>query len=752
MKIGIELDNEKHEYDLPLYLCINACAGSGKTTTITKFIIESIKNNIYNLNNFFVTTFTYNSAKQLKEKITTELNIDCKKALIGTFHSLSHKIINKIDKKLLNNIHVDESLYILYNLLKNDNMKIFENIKFIVIDEFQDLNEIQFKLIQLIIQTYPSISLICVGDVSQNIYTFRGSTIEYINQFDKYFKNGIIKEMNNNYRNGKYILELANLIGNKNMKQLSNSENQPKLLSFNNLNDEINYVVNEIKKDIHLYKINPNEISIITRNNQLLYFYESKLFENNIKNIIISDEKIRNNIPKDNIILSTIHGSKGLEYEKVYLIGMTDTFFPHHKDNESIIEEQRLCYVAITRCKKDLIISYTNNGKNKLTRFFNDVEHIFVKKNFSSNSNINIEKEIIKKSCAVTNLIKYLDGNDYQYLRNNKIITNPDSDIEIKMIKKGEGFYYPEFVIRENYYSEFGIFIDYLIRRMIGENRKCLSDSKANDILVSIYLDETNWKMYEKYQIFINTIINEISDMEKSKILDYIKMRVTRFGEQIKNKKITIQNMILEILVRIIKKGYVFRKRLDSIKIINKVYLPKIFEDMMKKHYLNYLDYNKKWNEIIYDIWEVSKLHFIFLERKRPLYIDIKINEVLECMNFYESIYKYLYENYIKNERYEFILNPILSDEHINGEGDILLLDKDTNKYIIVDIKTTSNEQFNIEHLLQLMLYTYLLRKQNKIVEQAMILNPLLGREEWIDLSKWNKGEELVNYLIYLEK
>lgn len=751
MKIKIEVDNEQYEYDLPLYLCINACAGSGKTTTITKFIIDSIRNGIYKLNNFFVTTFTYNSAKQLKEKINNELNIECKKSYIGTFHSLAHKIINRINQKLLNNIHVDESLYIFYNLLKQKNLTIFEDIKFIIIDEFQDLNDIQFNIIKAIIELNQNISLICVGDVSQNIYTFRGSSIEYITNFNKYFKNGVIKELQSNYRNGKFILQLANIIGKKNMKLISESANQPKLIGFNNLIDEMNYVVNEIKKDIHLNKLNPNEISIITRNNQLLYYYEGKLFESEIKNIIISDEKIRNNIPKDTIILSTIHGSKGLEYEKVYLVGMTDTFFPHSKDNESIKEEERLCYVAVTRCKKDLMITYTNNGKNKVSRFFDGIEHIFIKKNFSTVKTIMNEPIINKKTKAVTNLIKYLDGNDYQFLRNKKIITNENSEIEIKTETKYDAYYYPEFVLRENYYAEFGMFIDYMIRRMIGQHINKLDDNKANEILLCVYLEDNNWKIYEKYQMFINTVINEINNMDKSIILDYIKKRVDKYSENIKNKKITTKNILLEILVRIIKKGYVFKKPLSSINISNKSYLPKIYEDLMKKHYLNYLDYNKKWNEIVYDIWEISKLHFIFLERKRPLYIDIRLDEIMGCMNFYENIYNYLYENYVKDGKYEFIFNPILSDENINGEGDILLYDKSTNKYIIVDIKVTGNQQFNIEHLLQLMLYTHLLRKENKIVEYAMVLNPLLGREEWINLSKWNKGEELINYLIHLD-
>lgn len=60
------------------------------------------------------------------------------------------------------------------------------------------------------------------------------------------------------------------------------------------------------------------------------------------------------------ISLSTIHGAKGLEWSKVYVIGMTQGLFPHNKSvcEGNLAEERRLAYVAFTRAKKELHVSY----------------------------------------------------------------------------------------------------------------------------------------------------------------------------------------------------------------------------------------------------------------------------------------------------------------------------------------------------------------------------------------------------------
>ncbi len=62
--------------------------------------------------------------------------------------------------------------------------------------------------------------------------------------------------------------------------------------------------------------------------------------------------------------LMTVHASKGLEFEYVFITGLEEGLFPHEKDDDNLTEEEaeeerRLFYVALTRAKKKLFLSYT---------------------------------------------------------------------------------------------------------------------------------------------------------------------------------------------------------------------------------------------------------------------------------------------------------------------------------------------------------------------------------------------------------
>ena len=79
----------------------------------------------------------------------------------------------------------------------------------------------------------------------------------------------------------------------------------------------------------------------------------------------------------DCVQLMTIHASKGLEFKTVFLLGCYDGALPSSRDDADLEEERRLLYVAITRAKKRLYISYpahtaNSTEENKVSRFLQE--------------------------------------------------------------------------------------------------------------------------------------------------------------------------------------------------------------------------------------------------------------------------------------------------------------------------------------------------------------------------------------------
>ena len=89
-------------------------------------------------------------------------------------------------------------------------------------------------------------------------------------------------------------------------------------------------------------------------------------------------EQVKNAQSNEGVALLTMHGAKGLEFETVYVIAANEGNIPYKKAqiDDEIEEERRLFYVAMTRAKKQLTISYAKekNGKAvKPSRFVNEL-------------------------------------------------------------------------------------------------------------------------------------------------------------------------------------------------------------------------------------------------------------------------------------------------------------------------------------------------------------------------------------------
>ncbi len=123
-----------------------------------------------------------------------------------------------------NTIDFDDLLKLPVELFMQDDElldKYQERYRYILVDEYQDTNEVQYKMIKLLAQKYRNI--FCVGDQNQNIYSFRYANYKNIVNFNKDYKEAKVITLNQNYRSTVNILKAANDVI-KNNKERANVE------------------------------------------------------------------------------------------------------------------------------------------------------------------------------------------------------------------------------------------------------------------------------------------------------------------------------------------------------------------------------------------------------------------------------------------------------------------------------------------------------------------------------------------------
>ena len=155
---------------------IIASAGSGKTTTLTSRIAWLITKFQVRPESIVLMTFSRNAATQMVGRI--EDLIGPTKLWAGTFHGLARNLLATYSPTGLKTLYfVDELVGMGTQWLSTPKGKKWvEKLRYIFVDEFQDINEAQWLMIQAML--HPNARLIVVGDDAQNIYTWRGSNVD----------------------------------------------------------------------------------------------------------------------------------------------------------------------------------------------------------------------------------------------------------------------------------------------------------------------------------------------------------------------------------------------------------------------------------------------------------------------------------------------------------------------------------------------------------------------------------------------
>lgn len=158
-----------------------------------------------------------------------------------------------------------------------------DKFEYILVDEFQDTNEVQYKLLKLL--SAKNKNIFVVGDDFQSIYSFRGAKIENIKKFLDEYKNIKLILLEKNYRSTTEILEIANAVIKQNPNQIeknltSNDKTgkKPIYKCFENSKVEKGFIIDEIKK-LLLDGYRYSDIAIIYRANYVSRGYEDLLLK-----------------------------------------------------------------------------------------------------------------------------------------------------------------------------------------------------------------------------------------------------------------------------------------------------------------------------------------------------------------------------------------------------------------------------------------------------------------------------------------
>lgn len=224
----------------------------------------------------------------IKNEMLSDAEIS--RLFLTEYEQIASKIYYEYEKVLKKNnvVDFDDLLKLPVELfIKNTEIleKYQDKFEYILIDEYQDTNEVQYKLVKLLSRKYRN--LFVVGDQNQAIYGFRQANYKNILNFEKDYPDAKVIVLNQNYRSTTTILNAANSV-------IKNNVERKEVNLFSNLGEgvkikylrshdglqEVNLVINEIKELLNM-GYQKKDIAIFYRTNAQSRIYEEGMIKNN---------------------------------------------------------------------------------------------------------------------------------------------------------------------------------------------------------------------------------------------------------------------------------------------------------------------------------------------------------------------------------------------------------------------------------------------------------------------------------------
>lgn len=510
-----------------LNVIVDACAGSGKSTTILSCAIQSPEKRFLQI--------TYNSMlrMEIKEKVKT---LGLKNIVVHTYHSLA---VSKYSKNACTDTGIRQIFY--------QNLKPISPIKrqdVIVLDETQDMTYLYYQLVERYCRDMGTpFQILILGDYMQGLYEFKGADIRFLTKAEEIWRDYPLLKSNEfvkcslkmSYRITNQMADFVNqlMLGEERLEACKDGE--PVLYIRNTkffLQKTVVYHILELRKA----GVRPDEIFVLGASvkgvNSQIRRIENALVEAGIPCHVpmLETDKIDEKVIDGKVVFSTFHCVKGRQRPYVFVVGFDQSYFNIYGRNIPNNICPNTLYVACTRATKRLYLLERGeeNATDQPLKFLKMNHHEMKAQNFIEfkgqartvfydRPDFSGDTEIITHHITPTELIKFIPESVLEEISPilDRIFVKETEDTEIldipTMIKTKNGYY--EDVSDLNGIAIPAMYYDYIQSEWETE------ENDKNVLYEIIQMTMSNTKKNE--YLFLKGIINEIFP-EVESVSDYL--------------------------------------------------------------------------------------------------------------------------------------------------------------------------------------------------------------------------------------
>ena len=718
---------------------VMACPGSGKTRSIigrVKFLVE---HRIVPKENIFAITFAKLAATDYHQRIASlfpDYENFCELSNFSTIDSLAKSFLSRVKT------HKSENVEILSIAFRNylriitskeiKSMRFFKNIKYLFVDEAQDLNETRYDILMLLKNKFGTI-IELIGDPNQNIYQFSGSSSTYLINFPATTFN-----FTHNFRSTQEIIDFSEYLKpHPTTKSISahNKKGSKVILITRPMQDMHQLMLRFINS--YKQKFDISNIAIIcptrglkTKENMGLAVLFNFLKANKIPFNQMYDESGQSRDNKRHVKkldghlnLLTYHGTKGLEFDVVFVMDCYQNLMGIKPTKEEHDRNRYLLYVATTRAISKMFICVYSNCQSG---YWNSWMENIPKSLYQTDIPINIPQLTFREPDSdppingITELISNMTAEQLNMID------------DILKIKEGDNMF------TKRIYSSFAQI-----------------DRGTDEILFGLFIEELFYLQY--------TLSRKIHPRELKLIKDIIeaKMIVVSNDSEYKQLKTHIvkpkltwniyDKMICGIpehVKHLVSKYYQRDRPMEDHTICTNEFIKIVDANMtdIRDTYYKYLfpenyewDYRKILKDLFYlyvVIYAYDNNHYYYVENHG----NQKSKLLVTGCKLFDSMNKYVCNNYLNCTIQPKI--PVCY-HNLNIKGEIDFIEIYEGDSTIVEIKCA--REISIKYYIQLLLYNFCYNYKKKDLDKKdldkiycnkfKILNLLTGLEHYLILS-----------------